>query len=154
MSAIGTDNKVSSLRDSGEYSPLCCRKLKHTVNKVLSLQDIASHDEQLLLRCHKLKHTVNKKLPSQGAVSYRKQVSLIHYKQIHTLNSELYLQSALSRRDSTLLTVCFSLRTGKIYNLPTKSCKDDTKNNGNTTRNNLLKKNTFCFLKDMKLVWN
>ncbi|GHT12768.1 hypothetical protein FACS189415_2960 [Bacteroidia bacterium] len=38
-SVIGTDNQVSSLQDFGdsELSPI--RKLKHTVNKVLSLRD-------------------------------------------------------------------------------------------------------------------
>lgn len=38
-SAIGTDNQVSSLRDFADGRLSSARKLKHTVNKVLSLRD-------------------------------------------------------------------------------------------------------------------
>lgn len=39
MSAIGAGSQVSSLRDLGESELQPARKLKHTVNKVLSLRD-------------------------------------------------------------------------------------------------------------------
>lgn len=39
MSAIGTDNQVSSLRDFGESELSLIRMQKHTVNKMLSLRD-------------------------------------------------------------------------------------------------------------------
>jgi hypothetical protein len=39
MNVIGTGNQVSSLWDFGESELSPVRKLKHTVNKVLSLRD-------------------------------------------------------------------------------------------------------------------
>ena len=61
MNAIGTDSKVSSLRDCVEcISFILFRRLKSTVNKVPSLRDFADSPSCILFR--RLKSTVNKVL--------------------------------------------------------------------------------------------
>ena len=90
-----TVNKVSSLRDLAEMEPHSDRKLKHTVNKMLSLRDKPCNTVKLCKPKFRRTHIMG----APVMAFYCNTVKLCKPK---------------SRRDGTLLTVCFSLRTERL----------------------------------------
>jgi len=126
MSAIGIDSKVSSLRDLDGGAGTLVRRLKPTVNRVLSLRDwdrvrclVKSRNVDALLIADAICGKSAVRYPAQS----RRDDTLLTADAIYG-QDDVRLPSQ-SRRDNTLLTVGFNLRP-RVPAPPTKSRRDDT----------------------------
>ena len=109
--------QVSSLQDLGDVLLSMFRRLKSTVNKVPSLRDFEGRLFRLLLR--RLKPSVNNLELNSGSSLRDFEDSIVRFLSV------VWLNKVKSRRDDTLLTVDFNLRTkDNAHTLPSPAWDD------------------------------